>query len=260
MSISKRLFIAASPRARRIAASSACAYASKNRAVAPAGSSTHAAARSHAGSPANKAPQSITPKSVPSETATFAGWRSPCTHTGGPAHSGAATASAQTAWTSPTASGSMACKNCSKPPVHVDGGRRQRDGPGAQQRADVHLSGRRVRSGAFLRGQPPVAVPRLLTDPAIHAGRASFVDLPVVDAEGPLGGDRANEVDHLGSSATMPAGGPGASPRARSGRAGNRRDGRACPPRDNRGSHSRAGRRRSAHAGRRRPVPGTRPQ
>lgn len=49
MSIRKRLFIAASPRARRIADSSACAYMSKNREAVPAGSSTHAAARSHAG-------------------------------------------------------------------------------------------------------------------------------------------------------------------------------------------------------------------
>ncbi|ANS31089.1 hypothetical protein R1CP_32330 [Rhodococcus opacus] len=47
----KRLFRAANPRARRIVASSACAYPSKNRDVAPAGRSSHAAARSHAGSP-----------------------------------------------------------------------------------------------------------------------------------------------------------------------------------------------------------------
>jgi hypothetical protein len=40
--------------------------------------------------------KSITPESVQSETTTFAGWRSPCSHTGGPSHSGAATASSQT--------------------------------------------------------------------------------------------------------------------------------------------------------------------
>jgi len=45
-----RLFRAARPRARRTVASSACAYTSKNRETAPTGRTTHAAARSHAGS------------------------------------------------------------------------------------------------------------------------------------------------------------------------------------------------------------------
>lgn len=62
MSIRNKLFMAADPRARRIAASSASAKLPKNRAAISAGSRTQAAARSPAGSPANRSPKSTSPR------------------------------------------------------------------------------------------------------------------------------------------------------------------------------------------------------
>ncbi len=63
-------------------------------------------------------PKSITPERVPSEPTRFAGWRSPCTHSGGPSHSGAATASSQIARTSSaSSSGTTAWKKWSNPSV-----------------------------------------------------------------------------------------------------------------------------------------------
>ena len=86
---------------------------------APAGNRIQAADRSVAGSPPHSSPKSITPASVPSRTMTLAGCRSPCSQTGAPCHTGAASAASHTSHAAPASGWSAMTANQSLSLIHI---------------------------------------------------------------------------------------------------------------------------------------------